>query len=158
MDTGLLRDSPARIRVWYSHVKCPTRTLQHASVSHWDTASEKANAASVCGEIDQLASPEILRAPSCDLLRLSWATAVARHVCPFRGNRIFGRTELFFEPRFNVDRAKPQQPAELDAARQIATGRVAVIDCLLSQAEGGGECLGSEKVFHSVTWLYRAVT
>lgn len=76
---------------------------------------------------------------------------------PFLDNRIFGRTELFCQPRFNVNRTEPQQPAEFDTRRQIATGRVAVIDCLLSQAECGGESLWSEKVFHSVTWLYRAV-
>ena len=84
-----------------------------------------------------------------DLLSLGWATTATRHVhLLVLQSRFFRRSELFFQPRFNIGRTESQQSAQLDASRQIAAVGMAVIDCLLGKTECGRKGFWSEKVFH----------
>lgn len=85
------------------------------------------------------------------LLSLGWAAPAAAHVHLLFRSRFLGRTKLFCQPNFNVSWTEPQQSPKLDASRQVAAVRMAVIDCLLGKTECGCKSLWSEKVFHRVT-------
>ena len=44
---------------------------------------------------------------------------------------------LPFKPRFNISGAEAEQPAQFDGRRKVTPRRVAVVDGLFCQAEGG---------------------
>ena len=81
-----------------------------------------------------------LRASSRDLFRFRGSAAPpdgwGLHGGRGRSRRGAGLL-LSFQPGFNIGRAEAEQPAKFDGRRKVAPGRVAVVDGLFCQAEGG---------------------
>lgn len=81
-----------------------------------------------------------LRASSRDLFcfRRSAAPPGGRALHGGRGrNRRGAGLLLSFQPRFNISGAEAEKPSKFDGRRKVAPRRVAVVDGLFCQAEGG---------------------
>lgn len=60
---------------------------------------------------------------------------------------------LPFQPGFDIRGPKTEQAADLDGWGKVSTGRVAIVDCLLSHPQESCKHFGGKKLFHVVMLL-----